>query len=287
MPAPALACYLVRVLRARSVVALMAVALLGSAPARAQDATGGEAGDRETPADRTARWCAPELEALDGDVCVKEPRRASAGPRTLVIFLHGVIQPDSGWQWAQQRAAARAAETHGFVAITPHGRRGHGPKGMEDWWTWPTGAAAQAEIEGALIDEWKATKATLETRSGKPFERVWVFGFSNGAYYATSLAVRGRVQPLGVQGFAVFAGGSGEAYLERAAKQAPVRAPVFVGWGGKDKAHRDQVALARMLKRIGWPSRSEGAPRAGHVMTDHQAASAVHFLEVARPLARP
>jgi hypothetical protein len=33
-----------------------------------------------------------------------------------VIFLHGVIQPDSGWQWAQQRAVAR---------IGHRGRRHH------------------------------------------------------------------------------------------------------------------------------------------------------------------
>jgi predicted esterase len=162
---------------------------------------------------------------------------------------------------------------------------------MEDWWTWPNGVAAQAENEKPILDEWARAKALLEEKSGKPFERVWVFGFSNGAYYATSLALRGRLSAtdavVHVDGFASFAGGSGEAYLERAAKAASTRTPLFVAWGGKDKAHPDQVKLSRMLKRLRWPTASEGAPRAGHVMTDHQAASAIRFLDGAKALARP
>jgi len=164
---------------------------------------------------------------------------------------------------------------YGFAVLMPRGRPGIGPKTMESWWAWPTAAAAQAAHEDALVAEWDAARAELERRTGKPFERVFVFGFSNGAYYATSLAMRGR---LPVQGYAVFAGGSGAKYLERAGAGTKQRAPMFVGWGGRDPAHRDQEALARMLRRMKWPSKSLGQKRAGHAMTDEQVTQAVAFL---------
>ncbi|WP_437324739.1 alpha/beta hydrolase [Sorangium sp. So ce381] len=239
-----------------------AAAPTASAPASPQDAA-------------AARWCAPELASLPGEVCAFLPAREAPGPRVLVIFLHGVVQPESGWQWAQQRGAARAGARHGVAVMMPRGRRGIGPKAMEDWWCWPTASAAQTAHEDALIAEWDAARAELERRAGGRFERVLVFGFSNGAYYATSLAMRGR---LPVDGYAAFAGGSGARYLERAGAQTKLRAPVFVGWGGKDPAHQDQVALAKMLRRLKWPSRSLGKPRAGHAMTDEQVDRAFAFL---------
>lgn len=235
---------------------------MASAPASPQDAA-------------AARWCAPELASLPGEVCAFLPAREAPGPRVLVIFLHGVVQPESGWQWAQQRGAARAGARHGAAVIMPRGRRGIGPKTMEDWWCWPTASAAQTAHEDALLAEWDAARAELERRAGGRFERVLVFGFSNGAYYATSLAMRGR---LPVDGYAAFAGGSGARYLQRAGAQTKLRAPVFVGWGGKDPAHQDQVALAKMLRRLKWPSRSLGKPRAGHAMTDEQVDQAFAFL---------
>jgi len=232
----------------------------------------------------SARWCAPELDALPGEVCSFVPAKEAPGPRTLVIFLHGVIQPDTGWQWAQQRGAARAGAKHGFSVLMPRGRRGIGPKTMEDWWTWPTAASAQKTHEDALIAEWDAARAELERRTGSRFERVLVFGFSNGAYYATSLAMRAR---LPVAGYGVFAGGSGATYLERAGAQAKQRAPIFVGWGGKDRAHRDQEALVRMLRKLKWPAKSLGQKRAGHAMTDEQVAQAVAFLAGRTPPPAP
>jgi predicted esterase len=261
----------------RAVLALALSALVTSAPrALAQDKA--PASPAPLPA---APWCAPELTTLPGDVCAFTPTKEAPGPRTLVIYLHGVILPDSGWQWAQQRGAARAGARHGFTVLMPRGRRGIGPRTMEDWWAWPTAVAAQKGNEDTIVAEWDAARTELERRAGQRFERVLVFGFSNGAYYATSLALRGR---LPVQGYAVFAGGAGAKYLERAAAKVKPRAPVFVAWGGKDAAHRDQVGLARMLKRIRWPSESMGSKRAGHAMTDAQVEAAVRFLgKPARP----
>jgi predicted esterase len=235
------------------------------------------------------RWCAPELESLSNDVCTFASSKPASGPRTLVIFLHGVTEPGSGWQWTFQRAAARIADSRGLTVIMPRGRRGNGPKGMEDWWTWPTSQVAQEKIESDIIAEWAAAQTELETKAGQKFERVWVFGFSNGAYYATSLAMRGRLGSDGdpkhpvANGFAAFAGGSGASYLKAAGKQTKDRPPFFVGWGGKDPAHGDQEELAEMLKDLSWPSKAEGAKKAGHTATDKQLDDAVAFLSGTMP----
>src|SRR5262245_16688397 len=103
-------------------------ALLGTAsalPARAQ----------ENP---SPSWCAPEFETLPGDVCHFDGGADASGRRTLVIFLHGVIQPDTTWQWTQQRGIVVGAKRLHFSVLAPRGRRGIGPPGMTDWITWPT-----------------------------------------------------------------------------------------------------------------------------------------------------
>src|SRR5688500_1874047 len=74
----------------------------------------------EVPTQRP--WCAPELEALTDTVCAYEPGTEAAegsprGPRTLVIFLHGLVKRDSDWAWGQQRLMARMAKTHVVSAL--------------------------------------------------------------------------------------------------------------------------------------------------------------------------
>jgi predicted esterase len=221
------------------------------------------------------RWCAPELEDLDGEVCHAAPAQAEQAADTLVIFLHGVIQPGTEWQWAQQRAIARAAKSNGFEALMPRGRRGIGPRGMEDWWTWPTGVRAQRAVEDALVEEWLGARKKVEERRGAPFSRMVVIGFSNGAYYAASLALRGR---MAVDGYGLFAGGGSE-YLERQAERVKLRPPIYLGYGGRDPvAKKDARALGAMLARVGWRHKLVGRPAVGHTMTDAGLREALDFV---------
>jgi len=240
--------------------------------------TEGPASATEPPEDHptsAGRWCAPELRVLPGEVCYHVPDKPTSGPRTLVIYLHGVIQPETTSQWNQQRAAARIGATYGFSVIVPRGRRGIGPKNMEQWWTWPTSWDARRAYEDVLVAEWQAAREALEKEAGKPFERVYVFGFSNGAYYATSLAMRARLE---VNGYALFAGGSGAPYHEAEGKGTKKRAPIVVAWGAGDPSHDRQKALAKMLRRMKWPFLEVGRRRAGHAMTDDQVEKALDFL---------
>jgi predicted esterase len=225
------------------------------------------------PARAETAWCAPEVETLPGEVC---HFTADPSGNSLVIFLHGVIQPDTTWQWTQERAMVRHARAHHFSVIMPRGRRGIGPKSLRDWWAWPTGTQAQQEVEAEVIDEWMAAKALLEQRNGHPFARVYVFGFSNGAYYASSLALRDRVPATG---YAVFAGGSG-GYLRRQAQHVTHRAPIYVGYGTADReATRDCRGLGTLLQSLKWPHRINGKRRVGHTIADSQVREAMAFLD--------
>lgn len=225
--------------------------------------------------DAERRWCAPELQMLANDVCAYVPDVPSAGPRTLIIHLHGVIQPDTTSQWNQQRAAARVGASYGFTVIMPHGRKGIGPVSTESWWAWPTSIDTRAKFEKTLVNEWLGAKGELEKKSGAAFERTYIFGFSNGAYYATSLAMRGVVA---VDGYALFAGGSGAPYHEFDGRKTKNRVPIAVAYGEADPAHEKQEALVKLLGRLRWPSISLAHPRTGHTMTDMQVAEALGYL---------
>src|SRR5438874_846075 len=69
-------------------------------------------------------------------------------------------------------------------------------------------------------------KKDLETKLGHAFDETFVVGFSSGAYYGSSLAVRSA---LDVDGYIVLAGGSG--WVKDASGK---RAPVFVGVSAAD-----------------------------------------------------
>jgi len=228
-----------------------------------------------------AAWCVPELHALTESVCALTSQESHRD--TLVIFLHGMMKPDTGWQQQQQLAIARAARANGFDVMMPRGRRGVGPKGMQDWWTWPTGVAAQQKVEPEILKEWGAARRELEARRGAPYPKVLVFGFSNGAYYATQLALRGKTPG---QGIAVFAGGASGDWLERHAKVAQPRVPLYVECGSSDKtAVGDARRLHRMLERLGWAHRFVERKGGGHSMPDAGLATAFEYLS--RTLAAP
>jgi predicted esterase len=218
------------------------------------------------------RWCAPEYEVLSGEVCLATPERPSE-PKTLVLFLHSLVSRDTTWQWEQQRTIARAAKSRGMVALMPRGRLGLGPGAASDVWAWPTAQRTERAVEAELVGEWTRARAQAEERFGR-FERVFVFGFSSGAYYAASLALRNRI---GADGFGIIAGGSGSKWKAIEARSVEHRAPVFIGYGTKDPARADPRALARLLQGLNWPHRLDSA-RVGHTVTNAQLDRAFEYL---------
>src|SRR5882762_9794785 len=99
-------------------------------------------------ADDATSWCETQTETLADDICYFDGIPSSDKPdakparRTLVVFLHGVVPPDSGWQWTQHKALVREAKRLGFAVLMPRApRRSYGRKG--DLYSWPTAVAAQ------------------------------------------------------------------------------------------------------------------------------------------------
>lgn len=247
-------------------------------------ATAGEARAQDAPS-----WCAPELESLSESVCYYSPTAATpasearggeadAGqkrrkPRTLVFFLHPLVGVQSNWQWDQQRLFARLGKRYSFSVLMPRARAERNSKSNAMMYTWPNSAKAQARDETEVLADWMQAKSTVEAREGR-FDRMFIFGFSNGAYYATSLALRSRIE---ADGYGVFAGGEALNFLRPIAAKAERRAPIFVGYGTQDPMHHDQVELIEFLRVLGWPYRSRAA-NVGHMVTEEQLREALKFL---------
>jgi len=259
------------VVRTRVQIALLtALALLSAATTAVAE----PAAEAQPPA-----WCAPELETVAEGVCYALPE--GEAPTELLIFLHGVIAPRVNWQWAQQRSAARVAAAHGLAVLMPRGRRMLRTDHMKDWWTWPTARVAQQRVETEVIEQWWSAKRALEAQLGRPFERVYLFGFSNGAYYVSSLALRGRVA---VDGFAAFAGGMAPKRIRPAAYADVPRVPFYVGYGHRDTtALRDAASLRKAFRVLQWPGKVVGRKRVGHAMTDSQAHEAIELFRKQQP----
>jgi predicted esterase len=205
-------------------------------------------------------WCGEGFEALPSDVCYIDGR-GTAGRRTLVIWLHGVIAKDSDWSHNHEKMLSRMAKATGIEMLFPKGVVG------KQLVAWPGTAEAQANDEAALIEQWMTAKAELEKRDGKAFDETFIFGFSSGAYFASSLAMRGRVG--GVDGYAVFAGGQPGA---KTADANAHMAAVYVGVCANDKTTATHSrAFAASLAAAGIP-RMVSEQAVGHDV------SPAHFL---------
>jgi predicted esterase len=210
-------------------------------------------------------WCAPEIETLPRDVCYLPS--GSKGPRrTLVIFLHGAVAKNTTWSWNHERGLLRLAKGTGVDVIFPRSPL------TEPGYVWPGSLKAQESVEQELIDDWMAAKGVLEKRDGRPYDEVFVMGFSSGAYFVSSLAMRGR---LDVDGYAAFAGGQA-----MAAPATPVarRSPVYVGVCADDETTAPHSrAFAAALAAAGIP-RAVGEQHVGHGLSHVHFNSALAYL---------
>jgi predicted esterase len=256
---------------------LLALATLVVAPlARAQEPV--------EPA--AAGWCLPELVTLEGDVCwAPAPTPAATTPaavapsaatpmprRTLVIFLHGLLDDGAQWQLPLQRGMLAMAKHHGFALLAPRGLNGVGPGRLPRQIAWPAREDVRDQEE-ALLAKIMRARREAEAREGARYDEVFVFGFSNGAYYASSLALRGRLSD--VDGYGVFAGGSAKS---PPSASGAARKPIFVGVASADRTTVQRSReLVRALARSGWPHRAMEA-KVGHTVADAHVRAALAWL---------
>lgn len=196
--------------------------------------------------DRTPKpWCAPEVNELSDHTCWFDGGLPADGRRTLVIYLHGAYAATPGFQHLQQKALALMAKKHSFTLLLPTAPKSAGG------YVWPGSAEGHKHEEAAILANLLASKKELEARAGKKFDETFIAGFSSGAYYGSSLALRSAID---VDGFMFFAGGSGWVKPVEGGK----RAPVFVGVSAADKQTASHSrALGGALAAYNWPRRVE------------------------------
>jgi predicted esterase len=220
-------------------------------------------------------WCAEEMEPLGREVCHVPGTPSPDGRRTLVIFLHGVIAKNTMWQWLQERVFGRVAKELHFDAIFPQaprvGRDGAGG------FAWPGLVKGEGEGEQALVDGWLAAKQKLEEKNGRPFDEVYVAGFSSGAYFATQLALHAK---LAIDGYIVMAGGAPSDPSAEAT--GAKRVPVFIGVCARDNASAPAARqLGTLLRGKSWPVRVDEQPF-GHGVSDVHVAHALAWFRARR-----
>lgn len=243
----------------RDVLAPLVLAVIASHAAMPGSAS---ANDSKSKVSATAKgsdapkpWCAPELSELSGHVCYFDGGAPAGGRKTLVIYLHGALSLQPGFFYLQQRAMALHAKKHGFTVLLPTSPSdgvGH---------VWPTSRTAQGAQEAGILAGIAKARAALEARVGHQFDETFVVGFSSGAYYASSLAVR---DALDVDGYIILAGGSSWVKSDSAARAR--RAPIFVGVSAADRQTAGHSrAFAASLAATGWPFKVEER-NAGHMV---------------------
>lgn len=227
----------------------LACAVLGISDAQAKEASAAKGGKAEAKP-----WCAPEVTELSDHVCFFDGGAAPSGKRTLVIYMHGMLATTPGFQYLQQRAMAIHAKRLGFTVLLPTSPL------VPGGYVWPTSQAALKDQEPTIVANVKRARADLEKRVGRKFDETFVVGFSSGAYYASSAAVRGV---LDVDGYIVLAGGGS---WVRSDDTTTKRAPIFVGISAADRQTAGHSrAFAGTLASLHWPYRAEER-NAGHMV---------------------
>jgi predicted esterase len=217
-----------------------------------------------TKASGPVAWCGEGTETLPNGLCHIDGGQPENGRRTLVVFLHGMIAKDVDWQWLQERALTRQAKASKFEAV--FARAPLGPGG----YIWPGTKDDQDAHEQELIAGWNEARAYLETKNGK-YDEVFLMGFSSGAYFTSSLILRGKAN---FDGYAVFAGGAGGI----AAPNVEHKAPVYVGVCADDKQTADHSRnFGAALAARGWPNRVD-EQNVGHMFSDIHVMHALTYL---------
>jgi len=203
-------------------------------------------------------WCLEGFADLDDGNCYLVPEVVRE-PKSLLVYLHGVIAPHGDTQRIVQGIVARNARSRGYVAYMPRGRRGLGPPPTQDWWSWPTTAEKHHRHAATMIQQWRDAAKSLEQLTGGPFARTYLAGSSNGAFFATALALSGEFE---ADGYGAMSGGSraGKSVERIRARNRP---PFYVGYGIYDDLKPHPISLGELLGQARWPHRV-AAHRTGH-----------------------
>ncbi|MDB5213254.1 MAG: hypothetical protein JWO86_1181 [Myxococcaceae bacterium] len=220
-----------------------------------ENATGRAGVGAVADVDVATAWCIEGMKGLDEDCCYVAP----PGATRLLVYLHGIVPPvkDSVQKQTVEGAVMKAAMRAGVAAIVPRGRRGIGPAGAHDWWAWPTSPGTHAQMVAEIVARWSVLKKKLEDAQGRKFERTYLAGSSNGAYFLSAIALRGDAEELGfpIDGYGSMSGGAPGGRGANALQGRTPRA-VYVGYGSYDAETKPgALALGAVFESAHWPVR--------------------------------
>jgi predicted esterase len=227
----------------------------------------GETATDETVEAPTLAWCASGLEAIPGEGCYAAP--PGTGPLPLVIYLHGIFEkgPLETEELDRQARVARKGVADGFAVLALRGAEGACATTPEyaTKVCWPSNEKTADKGESFVLGWQPALRAAAQRH---PFTQKYVFGFSNGGYFAGLIAVRSLYD---ADAFAVAGAGSVEPVKALGAKR-----PMLLLSANSDPSQEGMQRFDEELTREGWPHEHH-AREGGHELPDPDIEAALTF----------
>jgi dienelactone hydrolase len=229
-------------------------------------ADGGDVPGDDPAAPETFEWCAEGLLALPGGGCFRAPE-GGRGPWPLIIYLHGIFDPAAATdELSRQSRVAALGVAKGFAVLALRGHAGEcSAAEYASRICWPSNEKNE-DGGPSFVSEWKAPllDATKRGASGKRY----VFGFSNGGYFAGLLAERAWFE---ANGFVVARGGP-----VSPVKASGEKVPLLLTLSEDDPSHDEMVKLDLALTENEWPH-ERFMSQGGHALPDVDIEAAVTF----------
>jgi predicted esterase len=209
------------------------------------------------------------------DACYAAPAGAATS-LPLIIYLHGYFEegPGEGQNDAldQQRRVALHATSRGFAVLALRGTEGACAISQENATKvcWPSNEKV-AYKGPKFVREWQSA---LDAAAAKhPFDKRYIFGFSNGGYFAGLIAVRALYD---ADAFAVAHAGPVEPV-----KALGKKSPLLLMSADQDLSQEGMLRFDEELTQDEWPH--ENYVRAGgHALPDSDIDVALTFFERTR-----
>jgi predicted esterase len=145
-------------------------------------------GDAAAPAAELIAWCAEGLEPIAGGGCFARAIEDASEPM-MIVYLHGMYAPSfASEELDRQSRLAKAAIARGFSVLALRGRQGQCTRQeVADYWCWPSNEGS-ADAGPSTVSAWASALEEADARAGRG--RRYLFGFSNGGYFAALIATR-------------------------------------------------------------------------------------------------
>ncbi len=229
-----------------------------------------EAPSPEIEPETRVTFCAEGLEALADDACFARPRVAARG---LVVFLHGRYSPAmERTQRDTQARVARLATQRGFAMLALRGVQGEcTAPDFADYFCFPSNARNAGDGPAFVT---RLTPLVARAREYLHDAPIFVFGFSNGAYFASLLAERAWMP---MDAVVIAHGGPVHAFDDVPRRETPA----LLETADDDASDGEMRDLDREMSRRKWPH--EIVAREGtHALPDWDIEMAMTFFERTR-----